>query len=108
MKKFLLIPLLALALVGCSSEAKTAFIPDESTYISMVRKDGGVFATKLTDGELLQLGYAACEEFAQGYTVMDILDSVLDDYDDIQTRTFLPSQLAASAIFLCNDIAVLK
>lgn len=108
MKKFLLIPFLALALVGCSNEAETAFIPDESAYISVVRQDGGLFATKLTDGELLQLGYTACNEFEQGYTVMDILNSVLENYDDEQTRAFLPSQLAASAIFLCKDVAVLK
>ena len=108
MKKFLLIPFLALALVGCTSGGESTFVPDEDSYISAVRQDGGLFAAGLTNGELLRLGYFACNEFAQGYTVMEVLDSVMENYSDVQTREFVPTQLAASAIFLCNDIAVLE
>ena len=104
MKRLLLIPVLALGLVGCSSAPEYSF-PDEDSYLRNVRADGGYFAKISTDEDLLTLGYAACAEYAKGYTMSDLMDSIMDTYDDEETAAFLPSQLAAAGVFLCPEDA---
>lgn len=107
MKKLLLLIPIALLVTACggtsASEPVVDSVSNEDTYLLVVRMDGGPIAEDATDGELLKLGYAACEAFASGATTGDLIAGASARGLTDDARTFLASQVAASKVFLCND-----
>ena len=104
MKKLLLLPVLLIALAGCSSSSNSVAydVPDEASYLAAVRLDGGRLGTLPTDSELLKLGYATCDEMDTGSTADDLMGMILREWGDrADVRQFAPSQIAASVVFLC-------
>lgn len=109
--KVLSILLAVVFLASCSSTDSSYQRPRESAvvtpdpqtmYLSALRADGGPMSQGATDGELLELGYLACDAFDKGDTPMAFLDHMVTEYGSAyEIRTFLASQVAASVAFLC-------
>jgi hypothetical protein len=105
MKKLLILPILLIALAGCSSTSSNSIaydVPDEEGYLTAVRMDGGRLGILPTREELLTLGYSTCDELDTGSTPNDLMDMILREWGDrADVRQFAPSQIAASVVFLC-------
>ena len=94
------------------TEQPAPVVPDttpEDEYLANMHSQNNMYTESLPDSKLLELGYQACDVFAQGYTAEEFIYTMAtgsfgQQYgDDPQALSFVGNIIGASVVSLCPE-----
>jgi hypothetical protein len=92
--------------VTVTAEPPAPELSAEDLYINNLRSQGNFYVTVNTDTDLINLGYTLCGELDSGYTVLDVIESLVMSGDfngDPDAVEFAGLVIGAAVRDLCPE-----
>lgn len=77
----------------------------EDAYIANLRSQGNIYVDSNSDADLIDLGYTACEVFADGYTLDEFVYELVisGEFETKDEQTFIGLVIGAAVRDLCPE-----